>query len=146
MVIAVIVAALIKLIGSRETYPELMKVLNQSNAEEVVGLLGNDYEIITLPIATSYIFNDYELDGVTYEMVYVTELFNGELYEIGAKFNVDDLSELKKYAKDISKYFGKYEKREGDTDAYRWKTAKSLNPGIWIHGNSSPYQIMIILD
>ncbi len=123
-----------------------MKILNQEKIENVLVLLGDDYRIENASAVKFYVYNNIELDGVIYETVHVTEKYDGSLYEIGFEFSVDDLSKIEKYAKDISKYYGSYEKSKSGIDSYNWRTSKSLNPSIWIHGKSSPYDIVIKLN
>lgn len=120
-----------------------MKVLNCSYVSDAKEILGDDYEIMTSSTAKFYVYHDLELDGVVYETVHITEKSDGGLYEIGFEFSVNDLETVEKYAKDISKSYGNYIQ---NTNSYDWKTAKSLNPQIYIHGKESPYDITINLD
>lgn len=143
IVLAVVVVIVVSVIGRRTTYPEMMRVLNCSYVSDVKELLGDDYEIMSSSTAKFYVYNDLELDGVVYETVHITEKSDGSLYEIGFEFSVNDLETVEKYAKDISKSYGDYTK---NTNSYDWKTAKSLNPSIYIYGKESPYEISINLD
>lgn len=148
-VIAVVVSVLfvMKDLSAKETYPQVMKVLNQSYVSDVIEILGDGYETASSSTAKFYVYNNLELDGIIYDEIHITELKNtGSLYEIGFEFYVDELSEMEKYAEEISKYYGEYEERENAMDDYDWKTAKTLNPSIWIYGNASPYKIYIMLN
>lgn len=143
-IILVSVAALFAaVVSKKETYPEFMKVLNCSFVSDAKELLGNNYETMSSSTAKFYVYNDLELDGVVYETVHITEKSEGSLYEIGFEFYVDDLNVVEKYVKDISKSYGNCIK---NTDSYKWKTSKFLNPVIYIHGKESPYQIYINLN
>ena len=73
----------VTVISKKETYPELMKVLNCSYVSDAKELLGNNYEIMSSSTAKFYEYNDLELDDVVYETVHITELLDGSLYEIG---------------------------------------------------------------
>lgn len=143
IIIALFIALAVAFFGKKTTYPEMMKVLNCSYVSDAKEILGDDYEIMTSSTAKFYVYNDLELDGVVYETVYITERSDGSLYEIGFEFSVNDLKTVEKYAKDISKSYGNYTQ---NTNSYDWKTAKSLNPQIYIHGKESPYDITINLD
>lgn len=143
IILVSVLGLVVTVISKKETYPELMKVLNCSYVSDAKELLGNDYEIMSSSTAKFYQYNDLELDDVLYETVHITELLDGSLYEIGFEFSIDDLEELEKYVKDISKSYGDCIK---NTDYYDWKTSKSLNPVIYIHGKESPYIIILNLN
>lgn len=143
IILALVLALVIIAIRKKETYSELMEVLNCSYVSDAKELLGNNYEIMLSSTAKFYVYNDLELDGVVYETVHITEKLDGSLYEIGFEFSVNDLETVEKYARDISKSYGNYSQ---NTNSYNWETAKSLNPKIYIYGKKSPYDIVISLN
>lgn len=138
IILVSVLGLVITIISKKETYPELMKVLNCSSVSDAKELLGNNYKTES----SFYVYNDLELDGIKYETIHITRKSDGSLGEIGFEFSIDDLKVVEKIAKDISKSYGKYTYKNND---YNWVTSKSLNPAIYIYGKESPYNINIVL-
>lgn len=142
IVIACFIALTKSGFGKKTYYPTFSKVIKETTAEGMIGILGDDYtdKLSKGEMVTFHRYDNYNLDGIECDYLSVSTSNNDDsFYEFGFSGILENTETLNNLVNDVSNVFGEPEVNE----SYRWHGVKGLHPSLY-YSDTNDGKILVI--